>query len=286
MRSPIICGIDGSRASLTAARLARGLAARLALRLDLIHVVGGVEEAHDVRAIRALRARANDEIGPDAVLRVEAGSPGERLVAASRRAALLVIGTRGDGALRQALLGSVSMEVTRSAAAPVVVIPPAAVDVARGSPGGRGLLCAIRDDHDMACAGTAACWARELGMPLTLVHVVPPVRLPIAPGGCAPPVGLVHGADEAAAEALAMLDEIACAISPTAPAVCRTLLGAGPVGPQLEHLARAEDAALVAVGPCRHGALAGALAGSPSRHLMRRGSRPVMVCPSPEAVLA
>jgi nucleotide-binding universal stress UspA family protein len=53
----------------------------------------------------------------------------------------------------------------------------------------------------------------------------------------------------------------------------------GPVGPQLTRIADLEDAALVAVGPSERGALAAALAGSPSRHVLRRGSQPVVVCP-------
>jgi len=36
---------------------------------------------------------------------------------------------------------------------------------------------------------------------------------------------------------------------------------------------------LLAVGASDRGDLAAALAGSPSRHLMRRGTWPVMVCP-------
>jgi hypothetical protein len=57
------------------------------------------------------------------------------------------------------------------------------------------------------------------------------------------------------------------------------------VGPQLDRLAAAEDAALISLGPSRHAALAGALARSPLQYLMRRGSRPILISPTPEAVL-
>ena len=60
---------------------------------------------------------------------------------------------------------------------------------------------------------------------------------------------------------------------------CELRVLEGPVGPQLGQLAAVRDAALLAVGASDRGDLAAALAGSPSRHLMRRGTWPVMVCP-------
>ena len=50
------------------------------------------------------------------------GHPAEVLVAASRGAELLVVGSRGHGALRGALLGSVSQACVQHATCPVVVI--------------------------------------------------------------------------------------------------------------------------------------------------------------------
>jgi hypothetical protein len=111
----------------------------------------------------------------------------------------------------------------------------------------------------IACAATAACRARERGVPLTLVHVVAPPRPPVAPGGAAPPPRLLYATAE-------RVD--------------------GPIGAQLDRLAAGADATLPALGPRSHGPLAGALPGSPSVHPLRRATRPVMVCPSPDAVLA
>ena len=67
--------------------------------------------------------------------------------------------------------------------------------------------------------------------------------------------------------------------------MCRTRLLDGPVGPELARLAFVDAAALVAVGPLRHGSLAGAFVRSPTTHLLRHAPCPVMICPSPEAVL-
>ena len=219
-------------------------------------------------------------------LRVETGHPERRLIEASRRAALLVIGTRGAGAIRRALAGSVTTAVTRSAAAPVVVVPRGAVSDGVVSLGCGGVVSAVRDEGDLAAVATAACWARDLDLELTLAHVLPPQRLPVAAGIGPPPAGLAYDAADLAASARGMLDEIASMIAPSAPAVCRTRLLDGPVGRELARLAFIEAPALIAVGPLRHGSLAGAFVRSPTTHLLRHSPCPVMVCPSPDAVLA
>src|SRR5699024_3963271 len=56
-------------------------------------------------------------------LEVELGDPGDVLEARTRTAQLTVIGTRGRGAVRSALLGSVSREVLNRAQGPVMVVP-------------------------------------------------------------------------------------------------------------------------------------------------------------------
>ncbi len=56
-----------------------------------------------------------------------AGRPGPVLVDASKGADLLVLGHRGRGAVRSALLGSVGLYCVWHAACPVTVIRPAAV---------------------------------------------------------------------------------------------------------------------------------------------------------------
>jgi nucleotide-binding universal stress UspA family protein len=282
--APIICGVDGSRASLAAARLGRALARRLRRRVDFVYVVTSADEACQREAATAVHAQLVEAVGVDVVLRMMPGPPAERLVAISRQSSLLVIGTRGTGALRQALLGSVSAVVTRSAAAPVIVVPPRAVDARRRLLARSGVICGVRDEHDVACAGTAAWLACELGLRLTLVHVVPHPRLPVAAGGVPSPGQVRSPADEMAS-ASEMLEQIACAIAPSAPPVTRTRIVAGPVGPELERLSAADHADLVALGPSRHGAFAGALARSPGAHLMRHGNRLVMITPTPEAVL-
>jgi nucleotide-binding universal stress UspA family protein len=51
------------------------------------------------------------------------GDAASELAAASAELDLLVLGSRGYGSVRSALLGSVSRALVRSAACPVVVLP-------------------------------------------------------------------------------------------------------------------------------------------------------------------
>jgi nucleotide-binding universal stress UspA family protein len=284
MRPPIVCGVDGSRDSHVAARVARALARRIDLPLDLVHVSGAAQEAADMKRARAIRGELGEDLASGVVMRVETGSTVERLIEASRRATLLVIATHGESALRQTLTGSVSTAVTRRAASPVLLVPPGATRDGVAPLGDGGVVCGIRDDRDVACAATAAWWADDLGVTLTLAHVLPGPKLPLGPAGGAPPPGLVHRAADDVAAARGLLEEIADAISSTG-CDCRTLVVNGHVGPALARLADDDDAVLIALGASRHGVLTRALTGSPSRHLLRRGARPVMVCPRPEAVL-
>lgn len=137
-RGPVIAGYDGSEDSLRAARHAAALAAGLQRSLVLLHVANGDErvditpELADELAGAALRELREDPARPPLDLQVtvavEEGDPVEVLaqVARERSAALIVTGTRGRGALRSALLGSVSAGLVHAAGRPVAVIPATA----------------------------------------------------------------------------------------------------------------------------------------------------------------
>jgi nucleotide-binding universal stress UspA family protein len=71
------------------------------------------------------KALANAAGGrPESVtVRAVCGIPAEELVAASKDADMVVVGSRGNGGFARLLLGSVSSQVVHHAHCPVVVIP-------------------------------------------------------------------------------------------------------------------------------------------------------------------
>ncbi|WP_051639908.1 universal stress protein [Cellulomonas sp. URHE0023] len=137
--APIVVGVDGSPASLEAARVAareawmRGRALIVAhARPTLADPYGegslrpGVTQDVDDRTHQAARrvqsSLAGENPGLDVRLELLDDNPAAALVRLGRRSALLVVGTRGLGSFRGMLLGSVSTEVIRSASCPVLVV--------------------------------------------------------------------------------------------------------------------------------------------------------------------
>jgi nucleotide-binding universal stress UspA family protein len=126
------------------AKLALHEARRLALRLGaVVRLVGVVPPVHDIPArightapgyARALEAHFREALDGAAAglvgeLTVETllqhGDPAATLEAQGVEVDLLVIGSRGYGPFRRALLGGVAAEVMRTAPCPVIVVPRA-----------------------------------------------------------------------------------------------------------------------------------------------------------------
>ena len=171
-RPLVVVGIDGSDGSRAALRYALAAAARRQAELAVIAArpprrwaweseddpPGLTAELADLREradafwaeVRAGAPEAEDV--PFHVLTV-AGHPGDLLVEAAEQADLLVVGSRGRGAVRSALLGSVALHCVTDAPCPVAVVHPmgdraggpvlAAVDAA---PSGRAVLAAALDE--------------------------------------------------------------------------------------------------------------------------------------------
>ena len=262
------------------------MALRLARPLELLHVSDLCEEPAPLSRARALRSALGPDVAGDGVLRVEVGLPQDRLIEATQRSAVLVLGCGGAGGLPRARAATTTLAVIRAAAAPVVVVPRR---VARRGPATLtrgGALCAVRDDSDLAVAGTAACWARELGLRLTLVHVVSPRRLPVTPLGGPPPTGLLYGDRDQVWAARAMLGEMARAVAPTAPTGCASGVLVGAVGAELARLTADEGCALLVVGPARPRSVAWRFRRQTVAYVTRHARGPVLVTPAPEVALA
>jgi nucleotide-binding universal stress UspA family protein len=152
MDTSIVCGIDGSADSDAALTVAARLANRLGSRLVLAHVAepaltpyayeapfGGLtlagprtehQEIHEQQEAgeRLLAQRAKAAGISHADHRVAVGLPAERLaeIADDEDAELIVVGSRGRGALKAAFLGSVSNSLVGIARCPVLIVPQAA----------------------------------------------------------------------------------------------------------------------------------------------------------------
>ena len=84
----------------------------------------GPAARHRLDAEADLRA-AVDGLGDDvdSVIDILVNDPVDGLLAAARHVDLLVIGSRGHGHLRAAILGSVSHSVSQHAPCPVIILP-------------------------------------------------------------------------------------------------------------------------------------------------------------------
>jgi nucleotide-binding universal stress UspA family protein len=141
MYSSILCGIDGSDDARVALRAAAQLSVQLEVRLVAAHVVQTVDaapglgvaagalggaSAEALEAGRQLLGRILEEEGlAGAERRVVHGPPAESLanLADDEDAEFIVVGSRGRGAFKAALLGSVSTDLISVARRPVLVVP-------------------------------------------------------------------------------------------------------------------------------------------------------------------
>jgi len=140
--SPVVVGYDGSPPARSAAAFAAGAAARAGAELVVVQVqddhaplvydVAPVPEVVlDGRAAQALQRQGRlllDELRQDhpglrASLRLRRGDPARVLLEDSRRAGLVVVGSRGRGRITRLLLGSTSTDLVHRAEVPVAVVP-------------------------------------------------------------------------------------------------------------------------------------------------------------------
>lgn len=292
----IVCGIDNSPLARGAARAAAALAERLRLRLVLVHAVTAAarptgapplaELAAEVEAERGagerLLADVGRELGVDVrtLVRPGAAAPCLAAVAREERAALVVVGSRGTGALRATFAGAVTDELVAQAPCPVMVVPPGVAEGPRTGLSGDHIVCGVQHGEDLACARHARWLAEELGLRVKLAHVVPrtPDVVGIAPAGVLSrnmPMP-VQALERDAEQRLRDLAQQLPGRTDVDLWVTR-----GDAAGELIELGAGEGAALVVVGTRRwRGSGRAAVLGSVARRLACEGSSPVVVCPS------
>ena len=173
----IVVGVDGSSPAQAALTWAAAEARLRGLPLTLCHVVddilteytpGNLDDLEPTakRMLDQARERVA-ELAPsvEVAVAVSSGTPGQELVALSRSAAMLVLGSRGLGGFRELVTGSVALRVVHHAYCPVVLVRPQHVGGER-----RGVVVGI-DGSPVAEEALAFAFASAAARttPLTVV---------------------------------------------------------------------------------------------------------------------
>ena len=185
--APVVVGVDGSTDARGAVDYAAWEAHRLHHPLRLVYgfqpiPVYGPSLAGDTLAwpLRQARARLTDLAGtvnhryPDlpVITAVIAGTPAGTLIDESRKASLLVVGSRGLGGFTGLLLGSVSGQVAMHAHSPVIVLRPPVTQALQPQPDTGRVIVGI-DGSPGASAALAFALEEAAGrhVPLVVMYV-------------------------------------------------------------------------------------------------------------------
>ena len=138
MFSLIVVGIDGSQDSLRALTVAQQIAEKFQAKLVMVHAYPRTSDLHDFEGYERLVARrindgreiidqAHERLAGTAIeaeeeLLEEPADDAILSVAGTRKADLIVMGTRGMGAIKSVLYGSIATKVTHRAECPVLVV--------------------------------------------------------------------------------------------------------------------------------------------------------------------
>jgi nucleotide-binding universal stress UspA family protein len=257
-RGVMVCGLDGSDDCLEVARIAQDLATGLGHRLEFVHALGE-GRIHTRPRTRAMLDMLCAAGAPHVSARIVEGDPMSRLaaVASAEGADLIVVGTRGAARVTGAPLGSTSRRLAAGAPCPVLIVPRAIQCYVRPLTWRtRTIVCGF-DASDAAwnAAEHAAALAQGLRARLTLVSV-----------GATVPWKMSGVARELAArQPLAHID---------------WEHRNGDPAWELQRVASANTAALIAVGSHGAGHADRRLLGSVARQLLLNARLPVLVAPT------
>ncbi|OKI66860.1 universal stress protein [Micromonospora sp. CB01531] len=285
MNRPVVVGVDGSPTSLTAAEHAARAAVQRSRPLHLVHGYlhplgyGVPLNPYDLgvpapteAARKMLEQVAGDLTDRHPGLRVEvrqvAGGPGATLVEESRRADLVVVGSRGMGGFAGLLLGSVSGQVAQHGHCPVLVVRPAEQPIPVDGP----VLVGVDGSESGGLAvRLAADEADRRDTDLVLVHVRPPERAGTVPEQAA------ESAAAGQAESAELLARAAAQVHADHPVLTVVERPVRAASPEQALVEASGEAALVVVGSRGRGGFAGLLLGSVSQALVLHAHCPVLV---------
>jgi nucleotide-binding universal stress UspA family protein len=199
----VVAGVDETPESAAAVEWAAEEAVRRSVPLLVLHAGGRtprpVHPAEQLLARVAAELRARERV-PEFRAEAVERDPVTALLEVSQRAALVVVGSRGLGAVAGFVLGSVSTRLVGRSVGPVVVC--------RGTrpepPGGGDVLLALKRlaDPDAPVLQAAFAEAALRGLPLRVLHVrhtpLPPSPLqPLSPEETEPDLGEMSRLTEA-----------------------------------------------------------------------------------------
>ena len=277
----ILLATDGSEEAELAARTAADLAAKTGSELHVVHVLAlPPETLHDpfgTDARREFEKRGREKLD-ELVGRLEAsggevagahfgvGSPAAEIVARAEElgAGMVVLASRGLGAMRRALMGGVSDSVVRHAPCPVLVVrsEPLAFPT-------KILLATDGSEEATLAASTAAELAKGTGSELHVVHVGSFIPTFLAATEVEP--------GRAAREARKTLDDDVGRIQAADGAVAQAHLRFGGAPEEVVALAEDIGAGLIVMGSRGRGGIRRALMGSVSERVVRHAHCPVMI---------
>ncbi|RKN16510.1 universal stress protein [Micromonospora musae] len=282
--APVVVGVDGSTVGLDAVRVAAREAAQRRRPLRVVHafiwplmgvsgrpapgapVGGGLRHQAERYVVEAV-AEAG-KVAPEVPVTgaVVDGEAATVMLAASRQAALVVLGHRGLGGFAGLLIGSVTVQVTSRALCPVLVV--------RGEPRADGPVVVGVDGSELsrAAVGFAFEEAAYRDVPLVAVHAW---RYP-TPLGSGDFVPLTYDVDAYGDEVGRVLAESVAGYAERYPQVA---VRHRPVRGTAAHALTEESksAQLMVVGAHGRGALGGLVLGSVSHAVLHHAHAPLAV---------
>lgn len=294
----VLLAVDGSVNSALAARTAAGLSAKTGSELHVVHVAYLVppnwgSEVSDLasRLYEESREEARQEAQrlldeqvkktEDAGRRVtkayvKEGRPDEEIVQLAEEigAGLVVLGSRGLGLLKRALMGSVSVSVVRHAHCPVLVVRGSGRE-SQDLPG-RILLAVDGSREAKAAKETAAQISRAGGSELHVVFVLPTEQY-VPRLGPEIPEDWKGSFERGQQRARAWLDQQAEQIEAEGSTVAGTHLALGRPQQEIVRLGDELDADLIVLGSRGLGGVRRALMGSVSDSVVRHSRCSVLV---------
>ena len=285
----ILLATDGSREAELAATTAAALAKGTDSELHVVHVgpfmpmLFSTMEEEPARMAREARKTLDGAVGQleaaggdvaQAHLRV--GGASEEIVALAEElgAGLIVMGNRGRGGVRRALMGSVSDSVVRHAHCPVLVVRAASIAFPT-----RILVATDGSKEAELASSSAADLAERTGSELHVVYVghMPPVIYE-SPGALALDPDLQSRMQERAEEGTrTKLDEQVQRVREAGGEVAGAHAKLGRPDAEIAGLAEELGAGLIVLGSRGLGPLRSALMGSVSHSVVRHAHCPVLV---------